>query len=135
METEELTQTTSTEPTLTKPVNEEAVQEAPEKKLICESKEDYQSIEIDGRTDNFERNMSMDVLRERYRSGKIKLTEAEMDLVRFCHGRDMKAFLKEEFDKHPIIIGESGELVGGNPFEKERRERLAQQDPQQILYS
>ena len=135
METEELTQATSTEPTLTKPVNEEAVQEAPEKKLICESKEDYQSIEIDGRTDNFERNMSMDVLRERYRSGKIKLTEAEMDLVRFCHGRDMKAFIKEEFEKHPIVLDENGCLVGGNPFEKERRERTAQQDPQNLLYS
>lgn len=135
METEELTQATSTEPTLTKPVNEEAVQEVPEKKLICESKEDYQSIEIDGRTDNFERNMSMDVLRERYRSGKIKLTEAEMDLVRFCHGRDMKAFIKEEFEKHPIVLDENGCLVGGNPFEKERRERMAQQDPQNLLYS
>lgn len=140
METEELTQPVYTEePKLSEPaaesVTDAVVQETPEKKLLCESKDDYQTIEIDGRTDNFERNMSMDVLRERYRSGKIKLTEAEMDLVRFCHGRDMKAFLKEEFDKHPIIIGENGELVGGNPFEKERREQMAEQDPQNILYS
>ena len=62
-----------------------------------------------------------------YRSGKIKLTEAEMDLVRFCHGRDMKAFLKEEFEKHPIKYDEEGNLIGGNPFERERQEALRRQ--------
>ena len=137
MEKEELTQPEYTEPILTNPVNEETTQELSEKKLLCEGKEDYQGINIDVRSDrnNFERDMSYNALRERYRSGKIKLTEAEMDLVRFCHGRDMKAFLREEFEKHPIVLDEAGNLVGGNPFEKERRERLAQQDPQQMLYS
>lgn len=136
METENLAQPEYTEPLLTEPVTEAVTsQETTEKKLLCEGKEDYQRIEIDGHTDKFERNMSMDVLRERYRSGKIKITEAEMDLVRFCHGRDMKAFLREEFEKHPIVLDENGCLVGGNPFEKERRERMAQQDPQNLLYS
>lgn len=137
METEELAQPVYTEPTLTELIAEAEAQEISQKTLLCENKEEYQGIDIETRADrnNFERDMSFNALRERYRSGKIKLTEAEMDLVRFCHGRDMKAFLKEEFEKHPIIIGEAGELIGGNPFEKERRERLAQQDPQQILYS
>lgn len=134
METENLTQPVYTEAKLTEPVNE-TVQEPTEKKLLCESvANDYQPIEIDG-GDKFEKDMSTAALRDLYRSGKIKLTEAEMDLVRFCHGRDMKAFLKEEFEKHPIILNEDGALVGGNPFEKERQERLAQMNGGEMLYS
>ena len=137
METKEMTQPVYTETKLTEPVVEAEVQQTPEKPLLCESKEDYQGIDIDVRADrnNFERDISFNALRERYRSGKIKLTEAEMDLVRFCHGRDMKAFLKEEFEKHPIVLDETGNLVGENPFEKERRERLAQQRGEEMLYS
>lgn len=137
MKTEELTQPVYTEPTLTEPIAETEAQENSQKTLLCENKEEYQGIDIETRADrnNFERDMSFNALRERYRSGKIKLTEAEMDLVRFCHGRDMKAFIKEEFEKHPIVLDENGCLVGGNPFEKERRERMAQQDPQNLLYS
>lgn len=52
-----------------------------------------------------------------------KITRAEREILEFCHGRDMKKFIKEEFEKHPIKLNEFGELVGENPFDKERRER------------
>lgn len=56
--------------------------------------------------------------------GKVpKLTPMERQILEFCHNRDMKKFLREEFDKHPIILNEDGELVGGNPFDKERGEK------------
>ena len=32
----------------------------------------------------------------------------------------MREFLKEEFEKHPIKLNESGELIGRNPFDVER---------------
>lgn len=51
-----------------------------------------------------------------------KLTREEYEVLAFCHGRDMRQFLKEEFEKHPIILDEDGCLVGENPFDKERRE-------------
>lgn len=51
-----------------------------------------------------------------------KLTKDEYDVLAFCHGRDMRQFLKEEFEKHPIVLDENGCLVGENPFDKERRE-------------
>jgi hypothetical protein len=48
----------------------------------------------------------------------------------------MKAFLKEEFEKHPIKLDENGNLIGGNPFENERWEKAKQQkEGQDILYS
>lgn len=50
-----------------------------------------------------------------------KLNREEYDILKFCHERDMKQFLKEEFEKHPIILNEQGELVGENPFDVERR--------------
>lgn len=31
-----------------------------------------------------------------------KITHDEMELLKFCHGRDMKKFIKEEFEKNPI---------------------------------
>lgn len=51
-----------------------------------------------------------------------KLTRDEYEVLAFCHGRDMRQFLKEEFEKHPIILDEDGGLVGENPFDRERRE-------------
>ena len=50
-----------------------------------------------------------------------KLTRDEYEVLQFCHNRDMRQFLKEEFEKHPIILNEDGELVGENPFDRERR--------------
>jgi hypothetical protein len=116
--------------------NEEKITEAPEystpdyseeKKLLNESiTNEYKPIEIDVNGE-YAKKSDVSVLREMYRTGKIKLTEAEMDLVRFCHGRDMKAFLKEEFEKHPIKLDESGNLIGDNPFERERQEEALKQ--------
>ena len=50
-----------------------------------------------------------------------KLTREEYEVLQFCHGRDMRQFLKEEFERHPIILNEDGELVGENPFDRDRR--------------
>ena len=52
-----------------------------------------------------------------------KITRDEYEVLKFCHERNMRQFLKEEFEKHPIILDENGGLVGENPFEKERREQ------------
>lgn len=60
---------------------------------------------------------------------KPKLNSAERQILEFCHGRDMKEFLREEFEKHPIHLNESGELVGENPFDKERKEEKVFYDP------
>lgn len=107
-----------------------------EKPMLNESiANEYKPIEIEV-NDKFAKNSDINVLRDMYRSGKIKLSEAEMDLVRFCHGRDMKAFIKEEFEKHPIRLDGEGNLIGGNPFERERWEKaMQQQEGQDILYS
>ena len=71
----------------------------------------------------------LESLRFRYRTGDIpKITEAEYDLLTFCHNRDMIQFLREEFEKHPIILDENGGLVGENPFKKERREMLSERE-------
>lgn len=56
-----------------------------------------------------------------------KITRDEYEVLEFCHNRNMKEFLREEFRKHPIVLNENGELVGENPFDKERRELLEQQ--------
>ena len=46
-----------------------------------------------------------DTFRHLYEQGRIKkLSAQEMNLLRFCHGIDVKGFLKEEFDKNPIIV-------------------------------
>ena len=51
-------------------------------------------------------------LRAMYRSGKIsKITSAERELLEFCHGRDMIAFLREEFRRNPILYDENGEVI------------------------
>lgn len=40
-----------------------------------------------------------------FETGEIpKLNRQEMDLLKFCHETDMKSFLKEEFEKHPINL-------------------------------
>ena len=51
-----------------------------------------------------------------------KINSMERKILEFCHNRDMKEFLREEFEKHPIRLNENGELIGENPFDKERRE-------------
>ena len=64
----------------------------------------------------FERNIA------RMKMGVMKvpkLSYEERKLLEFCHGRDMKQFLKEEFEKHPIILNEDGELISPNPFTHE----------------
>jgi len=52
-----------------------------------------------------------------------KINSMERKILEFCHNRDIKEFLREEFEKHPIKLDENGGLVGENPFDKERRER------------
>ena len=50
-----------------------------------------------------------------------KINKAEREILEFCHNRDMREFLREEFEKHPIKLDENGNLIGGNPFDEERR--------------
>lgn len=52
-----------------------------------------------------------------------KINRAEREILEFCHNRNMKEFLREEFEKHPIKLDENGNLIGENPFDKERREQ------------
>ena len=78
---------------------------------------DYDSAQCD---EKFEKA----ILNLRLNAKKVpKLNSAERALLEFCHGRNMREFLKEEFEKHPIRLDENGDLIGGNPFDKERRER------------
>lgn len=58
-----------------------------------------------------------------------KLNQAERALLEFCHDRDMHEFLKEEFERHPIKLNGDGELIGENPFDRERTERKTFFDP------
>ena len=68
----------------------------------------------------------------RYKTGKIpKLNKAEREILEFCYSRDMKEFLREEFEKHPIVLNEDGGLVGNNPFEQERRLNTEKNSQQQ----
>ena len=66
-----------------------------------------------------------EIARMRFGNGgrKPKLNKMERQILEFCHERDMKKFLKEEFEKHPIILDDDGGLVGPNPFDKEREEK------------
>lgn len=52
-----------------------------------------------------------------------KINAMERKILEFCHNRDIKEFLREEFEKHPIKLDDNGNLIGENPFDKERRER------------
>lgn len=52
-----------------------------------------------------------------------KINSMERKILEFCAGRNMKEFLREEFEKHPIKLNENGNLIGENPFDKERREK------------
>ena len=58
-----------------------------------------------------------------------KLNQAERALLEFCHERDMHEFLREEFERHPIKLNGDGELIGENPFDRERKERKTFFDP------
>lgn len=73
--------------------------------------------------ERYEQAFSLSNLRALYKAGKIKLNESEKEILQFCHDRDMVQFLREEFERHPIILNEDGSLKYGNPFDKER-ERL-----------
>lgn len=96
-------------------INESAFQAPPEVEL------DYTDAD-DGKSELFDANArSMHV---RYQTGDIpKINRSEYEVLKFCHNRNMKDFLREEFEKHPIVLDENGGLVGENPFEKERREK------------
>ena len=61
-----------------------------------------------------------DVLKYRIKKAP-KINSMERKILEFCHNRDMKEFLREEFEKHPIRLDESGNLIGENPFDAERR--------------
>lgn len=78
-----------------------------------------EDIDSELQSEDFQRTYN--TMKELYHSGKIpKLNEDEMDVLRFCHDRDMVQFLKEEFTRHPIVLDENGGLKYGNPFDKER---------------
>ena len=50
-----------------------------------------------------------------------KINSMERKILEFCAGRNMKEFLREEFEKHPIRLDQDGNLIGENPFDVERR--------------
>ena len=78
----------------------------------------YEDLSYDAANRRFEvavQNLKFAVGRK-----KPKLNQMERQILEFCHNHDMKKFLREEFEKHPIILNEDGELVGENPFDKER---------------
>ena len=60
---------------------------------------------------------------------KPQLNSMERQILEFCHNRDMKQYLKEEFEKHPIHLDEDGNLIGENPFDRERKESKTFYDP------
>ena len=60
-------------------------------------------------------------LRDMYNNGQIKkLNEEEMKLLRFCHGIDVRNFIKEEFERNPIILkrDENGYFYAETPGRK-----------------
>ena len=60
-------------------------------------------------------------LRDMYNNGQIKkLNEEEMKLLRFCHGIDVRSFIKEEFERNPIILkhDENGYFYAETPGRK-----------------
>lgn len=67
-------------------------------------------------------NGALDALRLKLKKAP-KINPMERKILEFCHNRDMKEFLREEFEKHPIRLDPDGNLIGENPFDKERRER------------
>ena len=74
--------------------------------------------DVDGNLDYslLQRNNSR--LHDMYNRGQIKkLNEEEMKLLRFCHGTDVKSFIKEEFERNPIIIkkDENGYIYAETP--------------------
>lgn len=63
---------------------------------------------------NYSGNEEYEYFRAQYKLGKIpKLNKDEMSLLEFCHNTDMRAFLKEEFTKHPINSADAdGGILG-----------------------
>lgn len=77
---------------------------------------------IDGDLDYSMIQRTNNRLHDMYASGQIKkLNEEEMKLLRFCHGIDVKQFIKEEFEKNPIIIkrDENGYIYAETPNRKQ----------------
>lgn len=91
-----------------------------------ETREDYdfddeEVIRGKSREDLFEERYfgnSYNTLQDMYHSGKIKqLNRHEMELLKFCHGIDVKKFIKEEFERNPIVLDrdENGNVYVKNP--------------------
>ena len=101
-------QSTYADPTPSTPQRNSFFRETPE------SREDYDFADRDrelltsrNRDDIFDRRYNGDnnFLHELYKQGKIKkLDRYEMDLLKFCNGINVREFIKEEFDRHPIIL-------------------------------
>lgn len=61
---------------------------------------------------------SFNILQSMYKNGRLKkLNRHEMELLRFCHGIDVKKFIKEEFERNPIELAhdENGNIYVKNP--------------------
>lgn len=59
----------------------------------------------DGSINEERYNKKQAAFKKLFETGEIsKLNRHEMDLLKFCHETDMKSFLKEEFEKHPINL-------------------------------
>lgn len=47
------------------------------------------------------------------KSKKLNLSREERKLLEFCHSIDMREFLREEFEKHPLYYDDEGNLKKG----------------------
>lgn len=65
------------------------------------SEEIYEEIE---RADD--KFLGENELRELYKRKKLKLNKYERNVLEICHNMDVISFLKEEFEKNPIIFDE-----------------------------
>ena len=57
----------------------------------------------------YEQYLDYDYLREQYRNGQLPGLDAyERDLLEFCHGRDMREYLRENVWEKPIVLNSDG---------------------------
>ena len=57
----------------------------------------------------YEQYLDYNYLREQYRNGQLPGLDAyERDLLEFCHGRDMREYLRENVWEKPIVLNSDG---------------------------
>lgn len=67
------------------------------KEMRAKKKIENEKKDLDSREEQFFKDIKLI-----NRKNAPKITHDEMELLKFCHGRDMKKFIKEEFEENPI---------------------------------